>query len=186
MPQIYTLAEFPDLIAKNGGMIRMFVDVGIDPEHAPAELADEIKALNLGRDPGRRDARRHRAGLQRAEGVEGARGVCLMDDRETIGARVRSARYVRGVSQQTLADAMGMHRTAISDIETGNRNVTAVELLVLARELGRSVSWIVGEERPATAHDEVLALVVAQLPAERRQTVLRFAQFMAAETGGTR
>jgi hypothetical protein len=47
MTDPYTLAEFPDLIAKNGGMIRMFVDVGIDPEHAPAELADEIKALNV-------------------------------------------------------------------------------------------------------------------------------------------
>jgi len=104
--------------------------------------------------------------------------------REEIGARIRSARSVRGMSQQALADAMGMHRTAISDIETGNRNVTAVELLVLARELGRSVSWIVGEERPATAFDEAIALVVAQLPAEQRQTVLRFAQFMAAETGG--
>lgn len=46
MTQLYTLTEFSDLIAKNGGMIRMFVDVGIDPEHAPAELADEIKALN--------------------------------------------------------------------------------------------------------------------------------------------
>ncbi len=46
MTQPYTLAEFPDLIAKNGGMIRLFVDVGVDPEHAPAELAAEIKALN--------------------------------------------------------------------------------------------------------------------------------------------
>jgi len=44
--QLYTLAEFPDLIRKNGGMIRFFVDVGIDPEWAPSELSDEIKALN--------------------------------------------------------------------------------------------------------------------------------------------
>jgi Tryptophan RNA-binding attenuator protein inhibitory protein len=46
MTSPYTVAEFPNLIAKNGGMIRTFVDVGIDPEHAPTELADEIKALN--------------------------------------------------------------------------------------------------------------------------------------------
>lgn len=46
MTQLYTLSELSNLIAKNGGMIRMFVDVGIDPEQAPAELADEIKALN--------------------------------------------------------------------------------------------------------------------------------------------
>jgi len=46
MTQPYTLAELPDLIRSNGGMIRMFVDVGLDSEWAPTELADEIATLN--------------------------------------------------------------------------------------------------------------------------------------------
>lgn len=42
----YTLAELADLIRSNGGIIRTFVDTGIQPEWAPPELADDIEALN--------------------------------------------------------------------------------------------------------------------------------------------
>lgn len=38
MPHRYTLAEFPDLIRREGGLVPLFMQTGIDPDHAPVEL----------------------------------------------------------------------------------------------------------------------------------------------------
>lgn len=68
-----------------------------------------------------------------------------MTTREEIGRRVAIARCVAQLTQQALADATGLGRGAITDIETGHRNITATELVPLATVLGRSVGWICGE-----------------------------------------
>ncbi|GAA4766325.1 hypothetical protein GCM10023329_10620 [Streptomyces sanyensis] len=68
-----------------------------------------------------------------------------------IGARVAEARSERGVTQAQLAGAVGMDRTALAKIESGSRRVAAVELVAIARELGRRVEWFVAEAPPALA-----------------------------------
>lgn len=68
-----------------------------------------------------------------------------------IGARVAEARAERGVTQAQLAAAIGMDRTALAKIESGARRVAAVELVAIARELGRRVEWFVDEAPPALA-----------------------------------
>ncbi|SFD27582.1 helix-turn-helix domain-containing protein [Streptomyces aidingensis] len=68
-----------------------------------------------------------------------------------IGSRVAEARAERGVTQMQLAAAIGMDRTALAKIESGSRRVSAVELVAIARELGRRVEWFVDEAPPALA-----------------------------------
>ena len=51
---------------------------------------------------------------------------------EELGRRLRIAREARGLSQQAVADALGLARTAITQMEAGNRSVSTLELAKLA------------------------------------------------------
>ena len=66
-----------------------------------------------------------------------------------IGVRIAEARTERGATQAQLAATIGMDRTALAKIESGSRRVTAMELVMIARELGRRVERFVDEAPPA-------------------------------------
>lgn len=53
-----------------------------------------------------------------------------------FGRRVRDARIDRGMSQMALAHEVGLHPTYISGIERGVRNVSLVNIHVIAAGLG--------------------------------------------------
>ena len=57
-----------------------------------------------------------------------------------FGDRVRSLRNQAGISQEKLAELAEMHRTYVSGIERGERNVSLINITRLARALGMSVS----------------------------------------------
>jgi transcriptional regulator with XRE-family HTH domain len=103
-----------------------------------------------------------------------------MTDQQKIAERLRAARTTLGLSQQDVADKLGIPRTAVSDIETAVRKVSAVELGRMARLYRRSVQWLLGVEDDVPA-DEALQRAVAGLPDGDKQLVMRFAQFLAAE-----
>lgn len=50
--------------------------------------------------------------------------------------RVREARKHLGISQEQLAHLAGMHRTYVSSVERGERNISLLNLLSLAGVLG--------------------------------------------------
>lgn len=50
--------------------------------------------------------------------------------------RVREARKNLGISQEQLAHLAGMHRTYVSSVERGERNISLLNLLSLAGVLG--------------------------------------------------
>jgi CheY-like chemotaxis protein/DNA-binding XRE family transcriptional regulator len=54
---------------------------------------------------------------------------------QTLGAAVRSFRRLMGISQEELADRSGLHRTYITDIERGARNMTVESMAKLAAAL---------------------------------------------------
>lgn len=58
-----------------------------------------------------------------------------MDLQKTVGQNVRRCREKRGISQEELADASGLHRTYISGIERGVRNPTVHIVQILAQAL---------------------------------------------------
>ena len=57
----------------------------------------------------------------------------------TLGARLREARENRALSQQAVADAIGLPRTAITQLEAGKRAVSTFELSRLAELYRRSI-----------------------------------------------
>jgi Zn-dependent peptidase ImmA (M78 family)/DNA-binding XRE family transcriptional regulator len=62
-------------------------------------------------------------------------------DAMELARRVVEGRQHRGLTQGQLAQAVGMDRTVLAKIESGQRRVTALELVDLARELGRRTEW---------------------------------------------
>ena len=48
-----------------------------------------------------------------------------------IGSKVKAARRAAGLTQGELADISGLSRRTISDMETGQRRVSAIELMIL-------------------------------------------------------
>ena len=59
---------------------------------------------------------------------------------QAMGQRIRALRTRKGWSQEQLADRSGLHRTYISSVEQGKRNLAALNLRGLARAFGISLS----------------------------------------------
>ncbi|MDE0670544.1 MAG: ImmA/IrrE family metallo-endopeptidase [Caldilineaceae bacterium SB0662_bin_9] len=63
---------------------------------------------------------------------------------KTIGAMLRHARKARGLTQSEAAESLGVARTTLSAIETGNRQVRPDELLHLSEMYGRTLNELIG------------------------------------------
>jgi Zn-dependent peptidase ImmA (M78 family)/DNA-binding XRE family transcriptional regulator len=85
-------------------------------------------------------------------------------DSRVIGGRLQDARRASGLTQQAVADEMGMSRTTVVAIEKGERRVSAEELIQLARRYRRPVSYFVGRQTLTEGF-------VAQFRASERQTL---------------
>ena len=57
-----------------------------------------------------------------------------------FGQAVRKLRQAQKISQEELAERCGLHRTYISDIELGKRNVSLENIERIAAALERSLS----------------------------------------------
>ena len=64
-----------------------------------------------------------------------------------IGEKIRELRTTRGISQQRLAELLGVSRPAISQIENGERKVSVDELDRLAKIFNISVNSLLNKEK---------------------------------------
>lgn len=66
-----------------------------------------------------------------------------------IGAVVRQLREATGLSQEELAEQAGLHRTYISLVERGRRNITVDALSQIAEALNTYPSRLIAEAEKA-------------------------------------
>ena len=59
----------------------------------------------------------------------------MKDIRKVFGDRMKEIRLGKGVSQEALAAAADLHRTYVSSVERGERNVSIVNIARLADAL---------------------------------------------------
>jgi len=59
--------------------------------------------------------------------------------RQILANNIRNARLKLGLSQEHLADKVGLHRTYIGSVERAERNVTIDNIERIAKALGISV-----------------------------------------------
>jgi transcriptional regulator with XRE-family HTH domain len=64
----------------------------------------------------------------------------LSDVQVLFGKRLREIRERVGVSQEKLADLAKLHRTYVSSVERGKRNISLVNIERLAHALGVSLA----------------------------------------------
>lgn len=107
--------------------------------------------------------------------------------RRRLGERLREARKYLGLKQEEVAAYLKIGRTALTDIESGQRRVEAIELTRLAQLYRQSVGYFTGEDEASAglpidvAH---LARRVADLSAEDREELGRFAEYLRSRSGG--
>lgn len=102
----------------------------------------------------------------------------MTDKRAVIASRLKEAREYLGYSQQEIAQATKLSRSAISLIESGQRRIDTVELVELARLYQRSVAYFTGEEEELPGDVQALARQASQLSAKDRSELLRFSEFL--------
>jgi Zn-dependent peptidase ImmA (M78 family)/DNA-binding XRE family transcriptional regulator len=89
-------------------------------------------------------------------------------DQQTLGRRLKEARINCGLSQGQAAEAIGIQRTAMVNIEAGNRTISTLELAGLADRYNRAIAdFFVQEEAAPAAEDALLAL--HRLPVSYRE-----------------
>lgn len=105
-------------------------------------------------------------------------------DRKTLGDRLKEAREYLGFSQDEVAKFLGVSRSALSNMETGQRRVEVLEMKRLAELYKRPVSYFTGEETEeptygaSVAH---LAKKAAELSEDDLAELGRFADFLKAK-----
>jgi len=105
------------------------------------------------------------------------------DARKTLRERLREAREYLGFSQEEVAAYLDVSRSALSNIESGQRKVDALELKKLASLYKRPVSYFTGEEAEGPSYGEDIAHLArkaSELSADDRAELGRFADFLRA------
>ena len=101
--------------------------------------------------------------------------------RAQLAERLKEARKLAGLSQGQVAKLLGLHRPSVSEMEAGNRRVSADELSQLAELYDVSVAWLMGET-PETvdAADPRLQLAARELTKLKPEDLERLLKLLAA------
>jgi transcriptional regulator with XRE-family HTH domain len=105
--------------------------------------------------------------------------------RKDVADRLRLAREQAGLSQGQVAEHLGVHRPAISEIEAGRRKVSAEELARLAALYDVSAAWLLegpGDEGDAAV--ELAARELRKLKPEDLDSILRLLKSMRRAASG--
>jgi transcriptional regulator with XRE-family HTH domain len=102
-------------------------------------------------------------------------------ERLGLGERLREARKYLGLKQEDVAAYLKIPRTALVDIESGQRRVEAMELTRLAKLYKQPVSYFTGEDAAAAAlppNIAHLARQAAELSDKDREELGRFVEYL--------
>ncbi|WP_447916442.1 helix-turn-helix domain-containing protein [Delftia acidovorans] len=105
-----------------------------------------------------------------------------------IADRLRESRKAAGLSQGQVAKLLQMHRPTISEIEAGNRRVSAEELVNFAETYDVTVSWLLGETSEQLEMDDprlqLAARELSKLKSDDLDRLLRLlASMRSSDTG---
>ena len=107
------------------------------------------------------------------------------NERQRLGERLREARKYLGLSQEEVAKYLKIPRTALVDIESGQRRVEAMELSRLAKLFKQPVGYFTGEDAAASALPAsviFLAKQAAELSDQDKEEVSRFVEYLRARS----
>jgi transcriptional regulator with XRE-family HTH domain len=101
--------------------------------------------------------------------------------RAQIAERLKEARKLSGLSQGHVAKMLDLHRPSVSEMEAGNRRVSADELVRLAEIYDVNVAWLLGEAPDSLdAQDPRLELAARELSKLKADDLERLLKLLAA------
>mgnify|MGYP003384710204 CR=1 FL=1 len=105
-------------------------------------------------------------------------------ERRRLGERLREARKYLGLKQEEVASYLKIPRTALTDIENGQRRVEAIELTRLAKLYRQPAAFFTGEDEAAALPVDVahLARRAATLSQRDRDELGRFAEYLGSRS----
>lgn len=102
-----------------------------------------------------------------------------------IGARLKEARELAGLSQGQVAKMLGLHRPAVSGMEAGNRKVSTDELRQLSEIYDVGIDWLLGSSAGSIEPDdprlELAARELAKLKSDDLGRLLKLISAMRTE-----
>jgi transcriptional regulator with XRE-family HTH domain len=106
--------------------------------------------------------------------------------RLVIGAKLKEAREYLDISQEVVAKHIGINRTALSLIESGQRKLDAVELMALAKLYQRPIAYFTDENFSIEPNPNaaVFARKIEQLSDNDRKELEKFAEFLSMKSAG--
>jgi len=108
-----------------------------------------------------------------------------VNERQRLGERLREARKYLGLNQEEVAEYLKIPRTALVDIESGQRRVEAIELTRLAKLYRQPVGYFTGEDAATAALPAsvmFLAKQAAALSDQDKAEVSRFVEYLRARS----
>lgn len=87
-------------------------------------------------------------------------------DMDTLGRRVAQAREESEITQEGLAEAIGIERSAVSRLESGSRKLNVPELVRIASFLKRPLAFFIAEPIPVLSRRAESHSVTVQLDSE--------------------
>ncbi len=106
-------------------------------------------------------------------------------ERLVIGQRLQDTRKYLGFTQEEVADHLGVNRTALVEIEKGNRKIEALELKKLAKLYQQPIIHFTGEDVATSALPADIAHLArkaAALSDTDREELARFADFLQSRS----
>jgi transcriptional regulator with XRE-family HTH domain len=101
--------------------------------------------------------------------------------RARIAERLKEARKLAGLSQGHVAKMLGLHRPSVSEMEAGNRRVSADELGRLAEIYDVGVAWLLGKAAETLdAQNPRLELAARELSKLKPDDLERLLKLLAA------
>lgn len=101
--------------------------------------------------------------------------------RKRLGEKLRDSRKYIGLNQEDVAHYLKIPRTALGEIENGQRKVEAIELTRLAKLYKQPVSYFIDEEDASASlppEAAYLARQAAELSPQDRDELNRFVAYL--------
>lgn len=107
---------------------------------------------------------------------------------KSMGARIAQARKDQGLTQQQVADELGIAQQTLAHYESGRLRLPASMLPVLAQMLGQTVDELLGQEKAKGKRGPTPRLQqqidrISQLPKTKQLFVMEMLDMVIAQTG---
>lgn len=99
---------------------------------------------------------------------------------EKIGQKIKEARTSQNLTQEYIADTVGINTSHISNIETNKTKVSLTTLVLICNVLDVSVDYILGENlnNPSLAIDREISRELQDFNKEKKEQLLRIAKVL--------